>query len=347
MADALRGIWRNELPPLALSTAELESVLRPLVGSGAGALVWRRVQRSGLKTAPLLSDLRHSLRVQILQAALFEREIARLFSLLRAAGIEPILVKGWAAARYYAEPSLRPWGDIDLLARPEQYDAARAALQQLGPDARAVDLHCRFTELEDRSVGSLYARSRLIECGGTHVRVLGAEDHFGLLCLHLLRHGGWKPVWLCDVGAALEAHPRDFDWGLCLGANRRRARWIACAVGLARELVGARVHGAPAAVAAECPPRWLVQGVLRRWETPYVSAQAPQKYRAPMRVYLRRPAQLPRALRQRWPDPVEATVRVRGPVNSLPRWPFQLADCLTRATRFLIALPAARTGADV
>jgi hypothetical protein len=335
VAGALAGIWRAALPPLELSAHELESVLQQLIGCGAGALGWRRVRHSRLCASALADALYHSYRVQVIQAALFEREIERVFTLLRAVGVEPLLFKGWAAARLYSEPSLRPCGDIDLLVRPEQYETAQAALQTPGGGARAVDLHHRLTELDDRSIDDLFARSRLIHLGATDVRVLGAEDHFGLLSIHLLRHGAWRPVWLCDVGAALEARPQGFDWALCLGRSRRRARWITCAVGLAHTLLSARIDDTPVADEATRLPRWLLARILRQWETPYVTEQSPQKYHAPMSSYLRRPAGLPGALRERWPDPVAATISVRGPFNALPRWPFQLANCFARTAQFL------------
>ena len=335
MAAALTGIWRAALPPLELSAPDMESVLPQLIGCGAGALGWRRVRHSHLIRSSLAGALFHSYRVQVIQSALFEREIERVLTLLRTVGVEPLLIKGWSAARLYSEPSLRPCGDIDLLVRPEQYKAAQTALRHGGFGARAVDLHQRLMELDDRSIEELFARSRLLSLGATAVRVLGAEDHFGLLCLHLLRHGAWRPVWLCDVGAALEARPLGFDWALCLGASPRRARWIACAVGLARTLLGARLDDVPVVEDAARLPRWLTESVLRQWDAPYVTRQHPQKYRAPMSDCLRCPARLPGALRERWPDPVTATISVRGPFNALPRWPFQLANCFSRAAQFL------------
>lgn len=347
LATALAGSWRRELPACALNAEEFESISTLLLASGAGALGWRRIQHSALQASSSAVELNHASRVQILQAALFEREIERVFSLLRGAGVEPLLLKGWAAARAYAEPEWRPCGDIDLLVRPEQRGAAQRALQSLGTDARAVDLHSNLMELSDRSVDDLFARSQLLRLGDTGVRVLAAEDHFGLLCIHLLRHGAWRPVWLCDVGASLEARPANFDWTLCLGANRRRARWIACAVGLAHQLLGARVAETPFAKGVGQLPRWLLADVLRQWETPYVTMQAPMRYGTTMSGHLRRPRGLPRALRQRWPGPTEATISVRGPFNHLPRWPFQLANCCARTMHFLTTSPFARGKSEV
>jgi hypothetical protein len=40
------------------------------------------------------------------------------------------------------------------------------------------------------------------------------------------------------------------------------------------------------------------------------------------------------ALRARWPNSIEATAALRGPLNDLPRLPFQVADGLRRAWRF-------------
>ena len=58
-----------------------------------------------------------------------------------------------------------------------------------------------------------------------------------------------------------------------------------------------------------------------------------------MAYSFRHPAQLPRALRLRWPNPIQATVRVGGPFNELPRLPFQLWECVLRMAHFLTQVP--------
>src|SRR5262249_27066034 len=40
---------------------------------------------------------------------------------LRAGDVEPLLMKGPAIARHYAERGLRPFSDLDLAVRPDQY----------------------------------------------------------------------------------------------------------------------------------------------------------------------------------------------------------------------------------
>jgi hypothetical protein len=97
---------------------------------------------------------------------------------------------------------------------------------------------------------------------------------------------------------------------------------------------GARTADTPFARAHERLPRWLVRGVLKRWERPFASEQAPNCYRAPVAAYLRRPRGVFKDLLRRWPDPLVATVAVGGPFNGLPRLPFQVASGLARAARF-------------
>lgn len=335
VAAALVGAWRREPHADSLSEDELRGVAPLLEGSGAGALAWWRLRRTPLRESDAAQRFRESYRLQTLRAAVREGELESLFALLGAAGVDALLVKGWAAGRAYPEQGLRPTGDIDLYVRPSQCAAAREVLRS--PEGRRfwVDLHEGFGELSESKAEELYARSRLLSVGGSRVRVPGEEDHLRLLCFHLLRHGAWRPLWLCDVAAAVESRGEGFDWGLLLGGSRRRANWVLSALGLAHGLLGARVEETPAARAAERLPRWLAPAVLERWASPYATEQAPLKHHAPMRAYMRRPRGLLKDLQRRWPGPVEATVATGGRFDSLPRWPFQLANCFTRAAHFL------------
>ena len=62
----------------------------------------------------------------------------------------------------------------------------------------------------------LFARSRVVNLGNEQIRILGLEDQLALSCIHLLKHGAWRPLWLCDVGLIIETLPAYFDWELCL-----------------------------------------------------------------------------------------------------------------------------------
>jgi hypothetical protein len=159
--------------------------------------------------------------------------------------------------------------------------------------------------------------------------------------MHFLRHGAWRPIWLCDIGVALESRPPDFDWDLCLHGSWGRADWIICALGLAGVLLGADVQETPAAKIAAYLPRWLAPCVLKQWENP-----SPRQHDPPnlMRTSLHYPAAIPAALRARWPDPIQATIRTNGPFNQLPRFPFQLTDYCMHAARFAARLHRSAEG---
>ena len=332
----LAGSWRqSDLPPLNLSESQLDAVTPLLYGSGAAALGWWRVRNTDLQTTSSADVLHQAYRLQALQSGIHEEKIEKVFSVLRQASIDGILIKGWAAAGMYPERGLRPYGDIDLVVRPEQYEAASKLLAAPEVQDCWIDLHRSISEIDDRTVQYLFERSTRLSLGKETVSVLSAEDHLALLAVHLLKHGAWRPLWLCDIGAAIESLPANFDWHVCLGRNRTRAGWITTAIGLAQELLGARINNvAPEAQPAKLP-EWLVQSVLRQWEQPFAVNQPPMSHPLPMSTALRSPGMLFEALRQRWPNPILATVSVNGQFNSIPRLPYQLGNCLARARRFL------------
>jgi hypothetical protein len=331
VAAVLAGSWREAPPALTLSIAELSEIGPLLLATGTAALAWRRVRASSaLESSPVVETLRQALRAHVLESAVHIHQLAEVTALLRAANAPALLGKGWAIARLYPEPGLRPYGDLDLYMTPQVHAAALAALQRPVVPPGPVDLHRGFSDLDDLGGEALLARSRAVDLGDARVSLFGPEDHLRLLCLHGLRHGLSRPLWLCDLGVALESRPEDFDWDRLLSGERRRAEAVACALGLAHELLGARVEGTP--VAGRRLPRWLVPAVLRQWGSG-------SRWREPMSFFLRRPAGVFRELRRHWPNPIEATVGVGAPFNGLPRLPFQLAFAAVRVARFALGLP--------
>ena len=197
-----------------------------------------------------------------------------------------------------------------------------------------VDLHKGLPELRRPSLDDVYERSRLVPLGDVDVRILGPEDHLRYMCTHMLRHGAYRALWLCDIAVVLESLPKDFDWDYLLRGDRRRAGWVASTVCLAHRLLGARLDGIPAAVTARHLPRWLLSSVLSQWSIQEHYMDSPS-----MAYSFLHPAQLLRALRLRWPNPIQATVGVGGPFNELPRWPFQLWECVLRTAHFVTQVP--------
>jgi hypothetical protein len=258
VAEMLQGSWRRSPAALEFTASELEEIAPLLQRSGAAALCWRRVQSSNLRDVQAAKQLHQAYRLNTLQAAINQQTIEETIALLRSVEIDPILIKGWAVARVYTEHGLRPYGDIDLCVRPEQFAAAETALNNLPDKQYEVDLHCGFEKFGGGSVDEIYARSQLVRLGETHVRVLSSEDHLRILSIHMLREGAWRPLWLCDIAVVVESLPANFDWDRCLSRNRRQADWVLCAITLAQQLLDADISHTPAAVRTRRLPRWLI-----------------------------------------------------------------------------------------
>lgn len=336
IAKVLSGAWRQSPPDLECSTEELAELAPLLLGSGAGALAWWRVRNTDLRASTAATELQKSYLLHTIHASLFAHKTKQAVSLLRSNEIEPILIKGWACARLYPELGLRPYGDVDLCVNPNQYAKAKSLFD--GPEGRDywVDLHQGLRQLDDKDWDELFGRSQLASVEEMSVRILSDEDHLRVLCMHWLGDGAWRPILLCDIAAAIESASANFDWDSCLGKDKRRAKWITSTIGLAHHLLGANLERCPLSVRDAQLPSWLVPTVLRQWETPRIKEHRPPEF---IMTSLRHPSHLPKALRNRWPDPIGATIRVKGPFNALPRLPFQITDYFFQTARFLTRLP--------
>jgi hypothetical protein len=334
LAVVLGGSWRLARSPATFDRDGWDGTAARLLETGAGAIGWWRVRGSNLEQEPASSRLLNAYRVCSLGALRNEILVAEVLRLCSAAGIDPLLAKGWVTARLYPEPGLRPCGDVDLFVRPDEYAAAELALASFTGRPLSIDLHPGFPDLSDRRLDDVFDRSRVVSVGGVRARVTGAEDQLRHLCVHFMRHGAWRPIWLVDIAAALESADETFDWDYCLSGARQRTRAVECAAGLAHVLLGARLDHTTLCDAARLP-QWLVPAVLRQWGERY------ERYTdRPFAMTLRRPAAIAAALRRRWPNEVETTMSVRAPFNNVPRLPFQIADCLARAVSFLHSKPS-------
>jgi hypothetical protein len=336
MAAVLSGSWRPIPPEVDFEPAGWDGTATRLLETGAGGLGWWRVRGSALRKRSASQKLHEAFRLHAIEACVREHRLALILERCRAAGAEPLVAKGWAVARLYPEVGLRPYGDVDLFVRPEQHAVAATALAGFRPRELTVDLHKGCPDLADHPVSEVWARSELCTCGVSRVRTAGREDSLRHLCVHLLRHGAWHPLWLVDVAAAVESADATFDWEYCLAGTRQRTHAVVCAVGLAHQLLGARVDHTPLADRARCLPRWLAPSVLRQW-----ALRCERLTDLPTVDALHQPLTILPALRRRWPNPIESTMSVGGPFNNVPRLPFQLADCLVRTGGFLFRLPNA------
>jgi hypothetical protein len=336
VADFLAGSWRAEQAPVTVSPADLSLLTSWLYNSGSAGLAWWRIHESGLRTEASGELLHQGYRLQALQSAIQEGRIGVAFGLLRDAGIEPILMKGWAAARHYPQRTLRTYGDIDLVVRPADYAAAREVLKQSETPTWWIDLHKGLVELDDVSVDELFERSRIENYQDVQVRILSDEDHLALLAIHFFKHSAWRPSSLCDVAVIVESLPDRFDWNLCMGAGKARREWIASALALSHQLLAANIDVVPPALRLPRLPSWLLDTVLKQWGNLLPEDNSLPGQPRPVFVNsLRNPSTLIREIRERWPDPIIATFNLGGRPNNWPRFPYQLGAFVVRAGQFL------------
>jgi hypothetical protein len=331
IARMLETSWRAVPGPLKISPEHVHQIASLLLVTGAGALAWRRMQPCKITSSWALAYFKEAYRKHTIESAVHEVNIRDAFRRLRAAKIEPILFKGWALARLYPEEGLRPYGDLDLWMRAQD-------LERFSDDLRAepdycIEPHVSFYPQYARSFEEIMDHSQLVPLNDIQVRVPGDEDHLRFICLHFLYHGGWRPLWLCDIALMTERAGPGFDWDLCLRGDRKHADWIACAIGLAHELLGAEVNGTPVDKGAGGLPHWLIPAVLKQWEKGGGMSFAENlSFSLPRRLL--NPRALMRALRDHWRNPVQASVEMNAWFNDAPRLPLQFGSAIKHIPRF-------------
>jgi hypothetical protein len=301
-----------------------------LASTGCAAVAWNRIEGSEIACSAGADAARDAMHVLLIETRVHEGWVAAAVGALRDVGIEPILVKGLVSARSYARRGLRPPGDVDLCVGDHNLAVAREVVRGLPNEGAMIDLHGDAERLHRRSWQAFSARAGSIEVHDVEVRVPCPEDHVRICCLHLLRHGAWRPIWLCDLAAALESVSGAFDWPYLLEGQPSGGGAVAAALSMARTLLGADYEAPrmPGAVLAGGPPAWLERTVLNEWGRrrglEHLSQAGPL-------AMLRRPG----TLSAKWPNPIESTARLGARFGRGPRLPLQFADVGVRAWRLL------------
>ena len=140
----------------AAETADLRRVLQAVLGSrviGEPPVDWGRILPQARRhqldaflfenvaawpaglgpSADVLREWTRLQRVRTAAAVRMREQRATLLAALQSAGVSAMPLKGiWLAEHVYADIVQRPMGDMDLLIRPEQLDAAQHVMSALG-----------------------------------------------------------------------------------------------------------------------------------------------------------------------------------------------------------------------
>ena len=251
--------------------------------------------------------------------------IASAFRRLREDGIEPVLIKGWAAARNYPDGKPRFLGDIDLAVAADDFERSKLLVEAPDSGIIGVDLHRELRRLDTVDWATLFANAELVAIDGEDVRVLAPEDHLRVMCVHWLTDGGESKERLWDIYYAVQNRPANFDWAKCLEVvEPNRRGWIIATIGLANRYLGLAIDDLPFAAEARCLPAWLTRCVEREWKS-----ELPMR---PMETVIDDAGSLMTEVRRRIPpNPIQATVNCEGVFDDRSRVPYQIRDLFMRA----------------
>lgn len=266
----------------------------------------------------------NDIRWNLLQKKTQEVRAVIAVNLLRSAGIEPILIKGVAAAQFYPEDKGRPSIDTDLAVADADFERARDVCSSEAALGTAIDLHRELRHLDTVEWSDLYENSRLIEFETGSVRVLRPEDNLRVLCVHWLTDGGVNRERLWDIYYAVAGRPPEFDWKRFLDlVSDRRRRWLVCTLGLAERYLGLDLNDTPISPETRKLPKWLIETIDREW----ASEVKPK----PMEVSIHDKKTLVEQAKLRFrPNPIRATVEMEGSFDARTRVFYQFCNFFMR-----------------
>jgi hypothetical protein len=221
--------------------------------------------------APLPPLVERSLRAE------FERNCVRtlanaaeLIDLLKVFGrrdIPAVPFKGVVlGASAWADPTIRPAGDLDLLIRFEHRRRAASILLERGYELTAplsIDDECYEYHFERRSDGMvvelrwrleltwgkfrrnlgmdwIWPHRRTVTLAGAQVPDLSPEIVLLMLCMHGSKHRWSRLIWICDIAQLIASFP-SLNWSFTIREAHRTGlgRVLALGVFLAHHVAGA------------------------------------------------------------------------------------------------------------
>lgn len=260
----------------------------------------------------------------ILRNRVHEENIKAAFEMFRAGGIEPVLIKGWAAAREYPEMHRRVFSDIDLCVSPGTFEAAQELILREGEIRLNIDLHRGLRHLDTLEWDDLFENSRIVRLGDAEIRILRPEDHLRVLCVHWLTDGGAYKEKLLDIFYLLENHLEDFDWERCLGKlSETRRGWILKTIGVTRKFYNLETSRMPFASEVDSVPEWFIKALEKEW--------ASGTKLVPLHTLLRNRREFWIQLKKRVPpNAVQATIEMEGRIDDSPRFYYQIGSFFLR-----------------
>ena len=207
---------------------------------------------------PALASLRRSYLANAAHNRFLTSELLRVLNLLDQIGVPAIPFKGPVLAEtLYGGLELRQIGDLDILVRQQDVDAALALLQNDGYQrvVEDVDYHHELQHERNRvrlelhfgilpshlalapDPEAFWQRAQPTSFAGRSVLQLSAEDLLLYMCVHGIKHNWASLERIFGVAKLLEKRP-DLNWALTLEQARAFGleRSLMLGLALARDL---------------------------------------------------------------------------------------------------------------
>ncbi len=266
----LLAILRTGRPSGPPAAAEWNAVLRLALREGVASLVGDRLCADPAAPEALTPTFERLRREGADRTAAAYTQLEALLQTLAAAGIDAVLLKGAALARFtYEDGALRPFTDLDLLVRPGDVQAVAGVMQAagyaaVGPALRThayehcyftpswsklpVDVHWQYAEpfhAIELDYGAVFGRASRVAVGAAVALVPAPEDLLVASSVEVVREA-WesKPMlrYLCDIAEIVRRKPVDWDRVIaCAGGGRHLRGPLRLSFGAARALLGVRV----------------------------------------------------------------------------------------------------------
>lgn len=148
---------------------------------------------------------------------------------LQRAGVSPLILTGAALAEtVYANISLRPMVDIDLLIREEEIEKVKTCLTALGYVLQGnedlgfyrnirfpvyLDIHYKIWYLSDAAFQRLWQESQPVTIAGTSARMMPADEALIYTAAHaVIHHGTFAPTALEDINHICRFYESSLAW---------------------------------------------------------------------------------------------------------------------------------------
>lgn len=270
----LMAAARREIPGRLLAHAsDADWLILAKVASSHGTEGWLARELRGVPAVP--PDFQIQLQAAAARVAANHRGRMRdaraALESLGGAGITAMILKGPALVeRYYHDPSVRTYGDVDVFVPPQRFAAAVSVLESSGLSLQDRNWPLLLADLrgqlhfQSRSGGTIELHWHIVNASrqrftlgmdvdemwdaafpdtldGTRCHRLKPGDEIAHLCLHAAMHGCNRLVWLLDLAKIAESGEVDWDrtalrlqrWGFGAGGY--------LVLSLARDLIGAPI----------------------------------------------------------------------------------------------------------